>query len=417
MNDKNPSFTANHDDLEPQLESAVWAVLSEPLPADAIARVKSKALELEEKPRPNIRSSSRVPAWRRPWMQVASLAACILLVLSATLLLPSSSNAFAQVVSNIRKLATAKFTIENFGPSNLSAVASVKAPDRIRFDFQAPGQPVNITNGAAGELISFDSNSNEVSVNEIPKASSDFDILQVLQKPDVNAVLSKDKNTMTDTQLYDIFDGQGKIWIDIETQLPKRMEMTPPPGMGTRRVVYRDFEWDVQLDDSLFAMPVGKVVVRSSLLATPKEQELIGAFAIRQAFSQEPYEASFLDRSDSSESSTNPGLRLGRLAYDLSKNRSDNYQIQLAKLQGIWPVIGISQSEASDPRLVQKRIDLLCMKLDQWERDISRSGGWVGTGVQPGEAKPLCWWKDGGRIRVLRGDLTIVDADTPPANN
>ncbi len=35
-------------------------------------------------------------------------------------------------------------------------------------------------------------------------------------------------------------------------------------------------------------------------------------------------------------------------------------------------------------------------------------------GVRPGEAKPLCWWKDGGQIRVLRGDLTIVDTDQPP---
>ena len=323
----------------------------------------------------------------------------------------SSSSAFAQVVNNIRKLATAKFTIENIGPSNLNAVASVKAPDRFRLDFQAPGQPVNITNGAAGELIEFDSNSNQVSVNEIPKANSNFDILQLLQKPDLNAVLSKDENTITGTQLFDILDGQGKVWVDVETQLPKRIEMTPPTGMGTTPVVCRDFEWDVPLDDGLFAMPVGKEVVRSSLLASPKEAELVAAFAIRQAFSQEPYEASFLDQS------TKPGLKLGQLAYDLSKDQADNYQIQSAKLQGVWTVIGIRQTEASDPSLVQKRIDFLCMKLDQWEHDISRRGGWVGTGVRPGEAKPLCWWKDGSRIRVLRGDLTIVDADQPPANN
>ena len=282
---------------------------------------------------------------------------------------------------------------------------------RFRLDFQAPGQPVNITNGAAGELIAFDSNSNQVSVNEIPTASSNFDILQLLQKPDLNAVLSKDENTITGTQLFDILDGQGKVWVDVETQLPKRIEMTPPSGMGTTPVVYRDFEWNVPLDDSLFVMPVGKEVVRSSLLASPKEEELIGAFAIRQAFSQEPYEASFLDHS------TKPGLKLGQLAYDLSKDQADNYQIQSAKLQGVWTVIGIRQTEASDPSLVQKRIDFLCMKLDQWEHDISARGGWVGTGVRPGESKPLCWWKDGRRIRVLRGDLTIVDADQPPANN
>ena len=411
MNNRNSTSTANHDDLEPQLESAVWAVLSEPLPADAIARVKSKAMALEEKPGPNIHPLNRNVSWSRTWTQVASLAACILLVLGVTIMFPSSSSGFAQVVSNIRKLTTAKFTVENFGPGNLTAVASVKAPDRFRLDFQAPGNPVKITNGAAGELIAFDSNSNQVSVNEIPKASSNFDILQLIQKPDVNAVLSKAENTIVGTQLYDILDGQGKIWVDVETQLPIRIEMTPLPGMGTTPVVYRDFEWNVSLDDGLFAMPVGKEVVRSSLLAEPKEAELIAAFAIRQAFSQEPYEASFLDES------TDPGLKLGRLSYDLSKNRAENYQIQSAKLKNVWTVIGIGPTEANDPSRVQKRIDFLCMRLDQWKDYIIKRGGWVGTGVRPGEAKPLCWWKDGSRIRVLRGDLTIVDADQPPVNN
>lgn len=411
MNDKHSAFTANHDDLEPQLESAVWAVLSEPLPADAIARVKSQALALENETVRSIRPSSRLTSWSRPWMPFASLAACILLVLGATMMLPSSSNAFAQVVNNIRKLVTAKFTIENIGTNNVVAVASVKAPDRLRLDFQAPGQPVNITNGAVGELIAFDSNSNHVSVNEIPKANSNFDILKLLQKPDVNAVLSKDENTIIGTQLYEILDGQGKIWVDLETQLPIRIEMTPPPGMGATPLVYRDFEWDIPLDESLFAMPVGKEVVRSSLHASPKEAELVAAFAIRQAFSQEPYEASFLDHS------TKPGLKLGQLAYDLSKGQSDNYQIQSAKLRGVWTVIGISESEASDPSLVQKRIDVVCMKLDEWARDIARKGGWVGTGVRPGEAKPLCWWKDGNQIRVLRADLTTVDANQPPDSN
>ncbi len=42
MNDKYSTFTANNDNLDPQLESAVWAVLSEPLPPDAIERVKSR---------------------------------------------------------------------------------------------------------------------------------------------------------------------------------------------------------------------------------------------------------------------------------------------------------------------------------------------------------------------------------------
>ena len=409
MNGKNSASTEMNDELEPRLEAAVWSVLSEPIPREAIERVKSQALSLDGQ-QLFVVGISRSVFWNHRWAKVGALAACLVLIFGVLTMLPPR-DAFARVVDNIRRLSTAKFTIEIDGANNLVAVASVKAPDRLRLDFQVPGQPVNITNGVAGELIAFDSNSNQVSVNEIPRANSNFDILKLLQKPDVHAVISKEENTITGTQLYDILDGQGKIWVDTLTQLPKRIEITPPTGSGATRLVYRDFDWDVPLDESLFAMPVGKTIVRSSLLASPKEVELVAAFAIRQAFSKEPYEASFLDKS------TKPGLRVGQLAYDLTKDQAENYQIQSAKLQSDWTVIGISQSEANDPSLVQKRIDFLCMKLDQWAGEIARRGGWVGTGVRPGESKPLCWWKDGSGIRVLRSDLTIVDADQPPASN
>lgn len=408
MNNKS-TFDVHNDDLDPQLEAAVWAVLSEPLPVDAIQRVKSQALTVGNEQPHETHVTLPTAFTKRRWIQLASLAACALLVVGLSTMV-SPRDAFAQVVDKIRNLATAKFTVEFIGTNNLVATASVKAPDRMRLDFQAPGQPVNITNGKSGELIAFDAISDQVSVNAIPKADSNVDILQMLQKPDVHAVLNVNENTIAGTQLYEIFNGQGRVWIDSQTQLPKRVEMTQPTGFAITKLVYRDFEWDVLLDDSLFFMPPGKNVVRSSLLAHPTEAELIAAFSIRQAFMQEPYEASFLDHS------TKPGLKLSQLAYDLSKDQAANYVIQVDKLQSYWDVIGISQTAASDPLLVQKRIDYLCMKLDQWAGKVARTGGWVGTGVRPGEPKPLCWWKDASGIRILRGDLTIIGADQIPNN-
>jgi hypothetical protein len=55
------------------------------------------------------------------------------------------------------------------------------------------------------------------------------------------------------------------------------------------------------------------------------------------------------------------------------------------------------------------------MKADQWDHLIKQTGGWVGAGAKPGEARPLCWWtKPGGKLRVLFADLTIHDASEPP---
>jgi hypothetical protein len=65
--------------------------------------------------------------------------------------------------------------------------------------------------------------------------------------------------------------------------------------------------------------------VRDSLLAEPTEAELVAAFRIRPAFSEMPYDATML--------ADGVGLRLGQLAYDLSKSRAENSEIQQAKLR------------------------------------------------------------------------------------
>ena len=416
MNDKNSRTSAINDDLEPQLEAAVLAVLSEPISASAIERVKSQAMTLDDEPRQNVRALTLAGPSNRRWfssLAITAIAIAASMMVAASLFLIPPS-AFAQVVVRIKQMKTAKFTLEFTGgdqSTNFVALAIAKSPDRLRFDFQLPSQAVNITNGAAGELISYDANSDQVTVNAIPKAHAGFDILHQLQNADVKAVAIDAENFVEGTDLYSIFDGRGRVWVDKNTKLPQRIEVTSPEALGSTKLVYRDFQWDVPVDDRLFLLPVGRTIVRSSLLAEPTEAELIAAFQIRQAFSQEPYDASYLaDKEDK------VGLRLGQLAYDLSKNQVENAELQSAKLHDHWTKIGISVSESRDSKLVQQRIDFLCMKLDQWTHRISRTGGWVGAGVQPGESKPLCWWKDGDQIRVLKGDLTIVDADQPPSS-
>jgi outer membrane lipoprotein-sorting protein len=398
----------NHPELDGQLETAVWAVLSDPVPADAIDRVKQHARDAVQsknemtEPRPPVVK----PAQVRVLLSLVVVAASALVVVSLFLTPP---NAFAQVVEQIKQIRTATFTMESTGgrrSPDFVALASVKSPDRIRFDFKSPKQTVNITNNSSGELISYETDSDQVTVHEIPKADVGFDILQQLQNTDAKAVEINNENSVEGTDLYSIFDGRGRVWVDKNTKLPQRIEVTAPEELGETKIVYRDFQWNVPVDDTLFQIPEGRSIVHDSLLAEPTEAELIAAFRIRHAFSQAPYDTTFL--------TDEVGLRLGQLAYDLSKSRAENDEMQQAKLQDHFAKIGITVAESQAPALIQKRIDYLCMKLDQWEYQISRTGGWIGDGVRPGEPKALCWWKDGDQIRVLRGELTIVDADQPP---
>jgi outer membrane lipoprotein-sorting protein len=244
----------NHPELDGPLETAVWAVLSEPLPAEAIQRVKQRARDAVQcknqvnEPRPSVVRRRLV----RVLLPLIAIAASALIVVSLFLTPP---NAFAQVVERIRQIKTATFTIESTGGKkspDFVALATVKSPDWLRFDFKSPSQTVNITNYASGELISYDEVSDQVTVHEIGKADAGFDILQQLQNTDAKAVAINDENSVEGTELYSIFDGQGRVWVQKDTKLPHRIEVTAPGNLGGTKLVYRDFQWDVPVDDSLF---------------------------------------------------------------------------------------------------------------------------------------------------------------------
>jgi hypothetical protein len=217
------------------------------------------------------------------------------------------------------------------------------------------------------------------------------------------------ENTLPDTDQFAFSDGPmtGNLWIDDTSGLPVRIEVQTPAELGGGECVYSDFVWNASVDASFFEVPAGRKIVRDTLLAEPTEAELTGALQIRHAFSDEPYDADFFQ--------ADIGLVIGRLAYDLDQSPGANHQRQLAALGHALPALGLTPAEAQDAKALQARIDYLCMKADQWDHHIKRSGGWVGAGVKPGEPKPLCWWtRPGGNLRVLFADLTIHDASEPP---
>ena len=360
---------------------------------------------LESKMKPRLPSSLPTSINRRTMMRIAlpSAAVAATVLLTVTLFTPTQS-AYAQVVAKLKQAASARFTIESTNPK-FTGVATVKSPDWMRIDFQSPGQAVNVTNNQTHELISYEPNSGSVKINSIPVSAPGWDILQRLQQIE-GVPLEQEKNTFAETEIYSVFEGHGKVWIDKNSKLPKRVELNNPAEIGGGQTVFRDFEWDVAIDEAIFKIPEGRSIVRSTLLATPTEAELVAAFRIRQSFTQEPYPADFFG--------DKVGLKLGQLAYDLSKGQSENFQIQSKTLGDHFAEIGITVSESQNSAAIQQRIDYLCMKFDQWQHKILRNGEWVGTDVRPGESKPLCWWRDAKGIRVLDADLTIHDASEPP---
>lgn len=408
------------------------------LPADdVIAQVVSAFEATDRQPMPSRPSDSETLQWlnentkldvnriefsetqtkrRRNVMRfmtpLAAMAASVALIL--TFVLPSN-DAFARVIKQIQEATSVKFAMSISHPDRpeLSGCVVAIRPHLVRIDWNVAGQKnVNITNYKTGELISFDDTS-DVTIHEIPPEGG-HDVIKQLQQIDTENAkrLPDDENEIEGTDLFDLSEGglNGRLWVNKRTSLPVRMVLVTPKELGGGETVYADFEWDVSVIDALFDMPADRKVVRNSLMAEPTEEELVSAFRLRNAFSNEPYPADFI--------ADGVGLAIGRLAYDLDKSRAENYAIQAKKLADLFPAIGLNEVDSRDGEVVQDRIDYLCMKTDQWEHYVTNYGGWVGDGVNPGEDKPLCWWKLPGKsIRVLYGDLTIRDADEAPKGN
>src|SRR5687767_6566653 len=87
-------------DLEPQLESAIWSLLSEPIDMAAVERVKSRAASLPAKPGPRVRPAVARPSYRR-LLAFASLAAGIVLTVGTVTMFSSTPPAFASVIEQL----------------------------------------------------------------------------------------------------------------------------------------------------------------------------------------------------------------------------------------------------------------------------------------------------------------------------
>jgi outer membrane lipoprotein-sorting protein len=355
---------------------------------------------------------------------IAPLAAIAATLAIAIFLWPSSQNiVFAQVVEQLKKADAVTFTITLKAlPTPESAPVTgkgyAKSPNLLRYDLTANGQTtVNITN-AKGDLIALNPATNKVTIwAGAMTAGADMDIVRQLKEADpdlARRAVDSDGQSAPNLEVFELSpkDGVaiGKVWVDKQTKLPVRIEMHGPPGSGLGSTVYSNFNWNATIADSVFEIPAGYTIDRNSLLAEPTNEELVAAFRIRQAFSTEPYPADFLAK--------DPGLVIGQLAYDHSLAHKENYQRQLKVLRPIFSTFGVSDQDAQNAKTLQERIDYLCMKLDQWANIINEHGAWIGTGVRPGEKKPLCWWRQPGnkQTSVLYGDLTIRDADRPPTS-
>ncbi len=292
MNNKTSAFPENHDNLEPQLESAVWAVLSEPLPADAIARVKSQALALGNSPVAKMRPSIRNISWSRRWMQAASLAACVLLVFGVTMLLPWSSSAFAQAIEKLKNAGDFRYReLVYLTTQEKPVVVDVLVSNDGRERRSTPGQ-VSIHDSTGQVRLSLNEATQSATVYAPTEGISVEPERQIKwlerlksygNKPDKE--LGTMKINGRDCIGFEVNSGASvvySVWVDPKTSDLVQVELKGmPKGSSITKSVMSEFEFNVTLDPMLFSFDAPQGYQSSNAAKLPEllpfEESLVEA--------------------------------------------------------------------------------------------------------------------------------------------
>lgn len=190
------------------------------------------------------------------------------------------------------------------------------------------------------------------------------------------------------------------VWVDAETRLPlqiKTQTVAHKLATGGQQsgltLVWRDFEWDVDIEDSLFSfeVPQGYTIVRNEPLdlTSVTERDLIEALRQWTAASG----GTLPQRND-----------LGNLM-----------QTQIVQMMQESNLLTKDDELDDNSKKKARHVFLQAARGDLFIAQLAGQGCWhyTGNGVKLGEAdKPVAWWKttkDAKTYRVLYGDLSIKD--------
>jgi len=279
-------------ELEPQLEAAVWSVLSEPIPDDAIARVKARAAALrpesakEPEILPSASSSSAVASAvhepdqtfpksapvpilsRSLMMKCFSTVAGVVIVVGATLLFQSSPSAFGEVIKQLREARSFAYvkhiSIEgNAKPIEIKIMVAEDGRQRV----EQSGGTISIMDPSSQIRLTLISLSKTAIVNEPLERQPGGPERHPLEwlddlkahgdKPDEQL----GKKMLGERSVEGFVARQSQcaytVWIDSKTRELVQVEHEMPvKGTSITKIVMSDFRFNEKLDESLFSFDV-----------------------------------------------------------------------------------------------------------------------------------------------------------------
>ncbi len=376
------------------LEEAIRQLREMPVPAGPGEEIRDTVLRAgaaDLLPKPKATFVERIRAMKTMTKIAAALMIAAGIAVFVFTFTPGHKNiAFADVVQPILAAQTAIFNISLAGKNEEAKPVQIMTmgTSRIRENLES-GESI-VIDFQEGKVLVLESAAKKamiVKLDGLPQRPQNYlellihNINLTLQSPEVTIEELEEQQIGGRPAIgYHAYRGNldMTVWADAETKMPVRLEST----FGQGKVTFSDFEFDMEMDPSLFSMeiPEGYTLLETQFdLANPTEQDLI------------------------------EGLRLWANLYD---------GVFPPKLDmGVWQ----QSPEIIETKMVEMKLSE--EEMVQYALKVVRGilftqglkGQWIynGYGVKLGDAETAVFWyqpEGAERYRVIYGDLTVEEA-------
>ena len=279
------------DRLEPPLEAVVKAALAEPIPEDAIERVKTRAAQLATSTAsPASDTSSRRHRWRtsRPIMTSLAAAVAILAMVTGALLFVNypGGQAFARMVEKVKAASSVRFTTTTrfgMGPE-ISGVMYLEG-NRARFE-QSDGALIEVGDLDRKQALLLDQHRKlaqpvDIDAKLAQQFANPIDQLRRSKPADAEPI-GEELLKGCRTQVYRLHkvnllgikgNKEMLVWIDVERGLPAKIVIRNPDPKHPMEFRFEDFAWNKPLDASLFSLSIPEGFQRGVVAEMPSPKK------------------------------------------------------------------------------------------------------------------------------------------------
>jgi len=273
MNDNHSPL--DFEKLEPPLEAAVQAIRSEPLPEDAIDRVKERAKKLAQ---PSIvtlpiRNDTHDRRWKtsRPILSGLTIAAALLVIVTGLVMLldRSAENAFAQVIEKVKAARSVGLTmITRFGHQPEMSAQMFLEGNLMRIE-HFEGRLIQVGDLDRKLALFLDvqrklAQSLDIDTKLTREFANPIDQLRNAKSNDAEnigqEILNGRHTNVYRLRKMDLFgikgSGEMMVWVDVESELPAKIVFHDPDPKAETEIRFEKFVWNVPLDPQLFSLSI-----------------------------------------------------------------------------------------------------------------------------------------------------------------